>query len=363
MMSWSPTVERNAISGLAAFFARQIWRDSRHGLAIRAVVRNAIEDQDDVNRLHAADVARWLEPEPSASLALLRARLLHEPNDYVAAVLINQLGRLAATMTVSVDATIGELFDTTRWQARLATDDSDSVDTLDPLISLVLWLAIRHEAVCARPIVQGWCSNPTTTASKRSLALLRPWFALPPDRAAERHRAFEYALTAAEALEQLRGSVDLNGAADVYQTADTLVDQIYFASGAFGTRDNDRMPTPAQLGFAEEAFAVLEGLTEFRHPSITHHIVETLGHLAPTDPVRAFLLVERSIRPGDEYTYDSLAADTTVSLIERYLAEFRSDVLADARLLTAVRTVLDAFVRVGWSSAVALSYRLSDAFR
>jgi hypothetical protein len=50
-------------------------------------------------------------------------------------------------------------------------------------------------------------------------------------------------------------------------------------------------------------------------------------------------------------------------LIERYLAEFRDVVTTEPSVLTAVRKVLDAFVRVGWPAAVALSYRLGEVFR
>jgi hypothetical protein len=32
-------------------------------------------------------------------------------------------------------------------------------------------------------------------------------------------------------------------------------------------------------------------------------------------------------------------------------------------VLTAVRRVLDAFVHLGWPTAISLSYRLGDAFR
>jgi hypothetical protein len=161
----------------------------------------------------------------------------------------------------------------------------------------------------------------------------------------------------------VRLEIEPSDATVIYQIADTVVDEIYFASGAFGTEDNDREPVPAEDGFADEAFSVLGLLTEFKHPSIVHHLVQTLGHLSPADPRRAFVLVERSISAGDAYTYDTLAADTTIALITRYLAEYRDVVTTDPDLLTAVRRVLDAFVQVGWPAAISLSYRLGDAFR
>lgn len=123
------------------------------------------------------------------------------------------------------------------------------------------------------------------------------------------------------------------------------------------------MPVPAADGFATEAFRVIEILTEFREPTIVHHVVQTLAHVAPADPRAAFLLVERAISAGDAYTFDKMAADETVTLIARYLADFREIVATDADALDAVRRVLDALVRVGWPEAVSLSYRLGEAFR
>ena len=123
------------------------------------------------------------------------------------------------------------------------------------------------------------------------------------------------------------------------------------------------MPKPAAEGFAAEAFQVIELLTEFREPRIVHHVVETLSHVAHADPRTAFLLVEQAISAGDAYTFDSMAANETVTLIARYLADFREIVVGDSDVLNAIRRVLDAFVRVGWPAAVALSYRLGEAFR
>jgi hypothetical protein len=152
-------------------------------------------------------------------------------------------------------------------------------------------------------------------------------------------------------------------AAQIYKLAYDLVDQIYFASGAFGTAETNHQSVPAEDGFAREAFPILDHLTGVKDPTIIHRIIETLAHLSPSDPRRAFLLVERSISSGDAYTYDGLAADTTIALIERYLAEYRDVVADDLDLLTAVRRVLDAFVHFGWPTAISLSYRLGDAFR
>ncbi|MDP9386844.1 MAG: hypothetical protein M3Q48_02670 [Actinomycetota bacterium] len=250
------------------------------------------------------------------------------------------------------------------WQSRLASDHGGS-DALEPLLSLALWLAVGRETPVATELVRAWCAKPILRlAGRRLFGLMRPWLALPATRAAERGRAFELVRSAARSLEEERAATGPAEAVELYRVADAIINQLYFASGAFGTKgDTERTPVPAAEGFAAEAFHVIEELTEFREPRIVHHMVQTLAHLAPADPRTAFLLVERAVSAGDAYTFDSMAANETVTLIARYLADFREIVATDADVLTAVRRVLDAFVRVGWPAAVTLSYRLGEAFR
>jgi hypothetical protein len=342
---------------------RPEWRESTHGPALTRVVSDALTADDRVDRLHAASAIRFIEPEPQRTLALLRARLLAEPEPHVAAVLTNELAALANDAPDAVDAVLGEVAENDIWQARLAAPGGSY--TLEPLLSLALWLAISREAAVATELVQEWCAKPILRpAGRRLFGLLRPWLELPVARADERKRAFDLVRSAALSIEADRTSTDPPEAVELYRLADAIVSQLYFASGAFGTRRNsERTPAPAAEGFAAEAFDVIEHLTEFREPGIVHHIVQTLAHLAPADPRTAFLLVDRAIRAGDAYTYDGMAANETVTLVARYLADFREIVSTDADVLTAVRRVLDAFVRVGWPAAVALSYRLGEAFR
>jgi hypothetical protein len=364
MISWSPTARRNGVAGVVRLFSRQEWRDSMHGPALEQVVRSALDDNDRVNRLSAAYTVRLLERDAEATLALLRRRLLAESESVVAGVLTNELAALVAEAPAAVDAVVEELMASSAWQARLASDDQGGFDTLDPLIALVLRLAITQKTPAATALTARWFAHPVhEPPTVRAVWMLSPWLSLPASRSAERRSAFDLLRTTAHALESLRVMGQAADAADTYTIADAVVDQIYFASGAIGTADNNHEPVPAQEGFSGEAFEALEVLVEFKHPSIVHHMVETLGHLSPAAPKRAFLLVERAIRAGDAYTYDRLAADTTIALVERYLAEFRDVVASDPGLLTALHRVLDAFVRVGWAAAVSLSYRLGDAFR
>src|SRR5215207_4487607 len=123
MISWSPTARRNGVSGVVRLFSRKEWRDSTHGAALEQVVRSALDDNDRVNRLHAAYTVRFLERDAEATLPLLRRRLLTESESIVAGVLTNELAALAADAPAAIDAVVEELVASSAWQARLASDD------------------------------------------------------------------------------------------------------------------------------------------------------------------------------------------------------------------------------------------------
>ena len=364
MMSWSPTPRREAVSGLILLWSKPEWRASTQADDIRAALHSMLTDPDEVQRFHAAQVIRLLEPDLPAALALIHERLRTEAHAYVAAVLMTELGALRFEHAHDVDQVVGDIIDREPWATVVGAGDSnDDREIADSLVPVVLWLSIRMQTPNAVALVQSWVANPAgSEAGRRSMWLVRDWLSLPLDRSDERHRAFELAKTAATALQTATHNTDdETRLKTVYESVKVLTNTVYFASGAFGEQGQN--PTDAPEGFAEEAFDLLNLLTAFRHPSIVHHIVQTAEHLAVADPKRAFALVHSAVRPGEPYSYDSLAANVTISLIERYLADFREIVLTDHELLSQVRAVLDAFVRVGWPTAVSLSYRLAAAFR
>jgi hypothetical protein len=364
MMSWSSTPRRDAGSALAVLWSKPEWRASTHAEQIQASLRSMLFDDDEVQRLHAAQVIGILEPDIPRALALIHERLAAESHAHVAATLMMSLTAFRFEHADQVDQIVADVVGHEPWITVLGTGGSnDDQDAADSVVGLVLWLAIRPQTANAVALAQDWFTNPVDSeAGRRCMWLVRDWLTLPPDRSDERHRAFELARTAATVLRAAtQGTEDETRIKTAYQSADTLANMVYFASGAFG--NSGQNPTDPHEGFAAEAFELLELLTTFRHPSIVHHIVETAQHLAPIDPKRAFGVVYRAVRPGEPYSYDSLAANVTISLIERYLADFRDIAVTDHELLSQVRTVLDAFVRVGWPSAVSLSYRLGAAFR
>lgn len=364
MMSWSSTARRSSGFGLAVLWSHPEWRDSAYAGRIRETLRTMLSDEDEVQRLHAAQVLALLDPDRANTLALIQERLAAETHPHVAATLMMVLGNFRSEHADEVDRIVAESAVRKPWTDLLGTGTPDGDrDAVDSLVSLVLWLAIRPRTPKAVAMAQRWFDAPLATeAGRRCMWLVRDWLALPPGRADERRRAFEFARMAATALRAaIENTDDQTLLKAAYQSADVLSNIVYFASGAFG--DKGQNPTDPPEGFAEEAFDLLDILAGFRHPSIVHHIVETASHLASHHPKRAFAVIHSAVRPGEPYSYDKMAADVTVSLIERYLADFRETVVGDHEMLSEVRTVLDAFVRVGWPSAVSLSYRLAEAFR
>jgi hypothetical protein len=155
------------------------------------------------------------------------------------------------------------------------------------------------------------------------------------------------------------------------ELADTVVDQLYFASGAFGERrtatsgpqEQAGSSSPTGTAFFDLAMPLLDQLAQIHHPRITHRLVETLAHLAEYDPKRVLLTVHRAVPPGEDYTYEPLAVGLIVRLVKRYLAENRELVTTDEDVLTALRELIEVFVRAGWPEAITLAYQLPNAFR
>jgi hypothetical protein len=148
-----------------------------------------------------------------------------------------------------------------------------------------------------------------------------------------------------------------------------VASQLYFASGAFDNpqdKDNERL-TPAQLSrFWNESAPLFALLTNEPHPSIAHHIVQTLAHLMPCAPGEVFLLATKSISTSSSarFQYDSLALAAVVKLIQRALADYREIFQDKASVyLEGLLQVLDLFVEAGWPEARQLTHQLEEIYK
>jgi hypothetical protein len=148
--------------------------------------------------------------------------------------------------------------------------------------------------------------------------------------------------------------------------AEQVCTHVYFFSGAYKDQEG-KIPlgAPERTRFLRESRRVLELLSDFGYPRLTHHLLEMLEYLVAFDPEEVFLLVGRVVRCSRQggYQYEPMAADLVVRLVERFIAEFRHILQENEECRRALIEILDTFVEAGWPSARRLTYRMEDIFR
>ncbi|WP_367387219.1 trypsin-like serine protease [Bacillus vallismortis] len=150
--------------------------------------------------------------------------------------------------------------------------------------------------------------------------------------------------------------------------ADSACKQIYFASNAHDKKKNQEESNPSTAfhkRFLEEASDVLNLLSHFGLPPVTHHLLETLEFLAPLDPCAVFKQIGNVVLLGEEggYQFESLGVGLIIRLIELYLTEFRSIFIEDSSNHQILLSILDVFVTAGWPEARRITFRLDQLFR
>jgi len=160
---------------------------------------------------------------------------------------------------------------------------------------------------------------------------------------------------------------DLKRGRNVAQIIDLIAAEVYFASGAF-KRDKDEDPSvsPAQRArLYQEAGDLLDRLADVPLPPVTHHLLQTLEACIEAEPRSVFLRISRTIEGGKAggYHFDGMAASLFVSLVERYLAEYRTLLQRDEEMRRRLIEMLDVFVDAGWPKARQLTYGLHELFR
>jgi hypothetical protein len=163
---------------------------------------------------------------------------------------------------------------------------------------------------------------------------------------------------------------DRERAKTLADVAEHVCMHVYFFSGAYKNSSDDRaekisLGVPERTRFLRESRRVLELLSDFGYPRLTHHLLQILEYLVAFDPQEVFLLVGRVVRSGKQggYQYEPMAADLVVSLVERFIAEFRHILQENEECRRTLIEILDTFVEAGWPSARRLTYRMEDVFR
>jgi hypothetical protein len=159
---------------------------------------------------------------------------------------------------------------------------------------------------------------------------------------------------------------DLKNGRSVAQLIDSIGAELYFASGAFkGNDDEPRVSSEQRERLYLEAGAVLDQLATVPLAPVTHHLLQTLEGCIEFDPRGVFLRIAKAIQGGSGggYQLDTMAANLFVSIVERYLAEYRTLFQRHEDMRRRLIEMLDLFVEAGWPKARQLTYGLHELFR
>ena len=110
---------------------------------------------------------------------------------------------------------------------------------------------------------------------------------------------------------------------------------------------------------------ILEALLAMPHPMITYDMVKGLEHLVDLDVQRSLHWLRRVTEAGAPagLTSETLAADHTVQILGRILAEHKASLAVGGKLRPDFLQILEAYLQVGWPKAVRLAIELESIFR
>jgi hypothetical protein len=141
--------------------------------------------------------------------------------------------------------------------------------------------------------------------------------------------------------------------------------RLHFAAGTHydGSLPTDDV-TPQHARLYGEAKPILTRLTNAIFAPIAHHLIQTLETFIPLDPPGVFALIAQAVKSAEQggYSDESAAADLIVRIVQRYLADYRA-IFADRGRLDDLMDCLDVFVRAGWPTAQALTFKLGEIWR
>jgi hypothetical protein len=110
---------------------------------------------------------------------------------------------------------------------------------------------------------------------------------------------------------------------------------------------------------------ILNALLVMPHPQIAYHLIKGLEHFVDLDIQRVLYWMRRVTlaSASQGLTTESLAADETIGILERILAESKASLAVGTELRSDFVQVLEAYLQVGWPKAMQLAIRLDSIFR
>ena len=109
---------------------------------------------------------------------------------------------------------------------------------------------------------------------------------------------------------------------------------------------------------------ILDGILAMPHPGIMFHLIKGIEHLVRLDVQHSLYWLRRVTLASAPMGLASepLAADHTIEILERILAEHRTS-LSGGQLRSDFVQILEAYLQVGWPRAMRLAFQLESIFR
>jgi len=256
---------------------------------------------------------------------------------------------------------------------------------LEQLGSIVALLWVSHGSEGAKNILMKWLASPD--ANEIPLhhaihtirdALILGYDSGKPRDIEIRRRAHALASWTVEAtttkleshfakykLQSAVSEKDKEDATLAAKLLNNVMDQLYFASGAFERRSQDRAMLAndeQKRAFLNDVAPMLTRIGDIATPGTVHHLIELLDFLMPADPARVFDLTAHALLiSGKEqgYQFESLGVDRVVAMVGRFLADHR-DIFNDETRREKLLACLELFMEAGWPAARRLVYRLPE---
>jgi hypothetical protein len=377
--AWTITPGTSAIQGLVMLMQREDWR-AAHGSEIATLLTPLLDSTHPVHRYLASQALPVLRPEPDNLIDELDQRLHSETDEKTAAVLMNLLARRAPSRPKRADQVLERLAALPRWIVLTPSPDGDQeigpADLAAVTVDLLTMLAAWNNTPYARTVVRAWLSRPLANPQRTTRAMISLRNLINPAKPSARQVQNQAFALLALPLDELRATaLEAEQAATTSEVlrerltsairiANHLAEHLYFASGTF---DPQTPPQPSTLGgdlnrFSTLALPLLDKLSAIHYPAVTHHIVQTIDHISAAQPRQALLIAAKAVTADPAYPREILGLDATIQLIQHYTADHRDLVLNDPQCTTAIRTLLETFIRLGWDKAARLAEDLDELF-
>ena len=367
--AWSPRPETEAAQGLPWVALRQPDQEALGAIEAMVGSGDAI-----IRYLVVRELFRISDVAPTVFWRLIDERIANDTASIVRLAICDSLARVAGSQHERVADAARRLW------AVLPQDLSKRTEFRDNLLDIVIWLRFERGDTWAGDALGDLARAPMSNPSLLHAAVFRLWHKVIPTRLADERAEVEDVLGVVSGAirqtcqvlgerDRARDERDEERLKDLYGVIDESVAHVYFCFSRQHSRDADAT-AEARREFFYLVEPILNQILDFGLDRgfvlapTAHHFMELLNEVVQFDAARAVIMAARAARAGEggNYNIDALAIGTVVTLVERVLADHRSEVQEPA-VLGALMDLLDVFAATGWPEAIQLVWRLDELFR